>query len=314
MAARLTPSWNAPSATAPSPKKQATTLGSFCILNASAMPAASGMPPADDRDARHHPLVHVADVHRPALALAAAGRRAEELEEQLLDRQPLGQRMAVAAEGRGDEVALLERRADADGRGLLALALVDRAGHRAFQEQELHPLLELADQDHPLVEAEQEGASLESPEFGAGRVEWLLHHRAASVQTSFRCEQLAVRIDQVDSSSRTIAPRNSAAYLPLATRWSTESVRFTRFWTATWPSTTVTTGMTLPTARIADSGGLITAANDSTPEPPRFETVNDAACAQPGPGIARAEPRDAFGDLPGDRLGRLAPRDVRSRA
>ena len=58
-----------------------------------------------------------------------------------------------------------ERRADPDGRGLLPLALVDRAGHRPLQEQELHPVLELADQDHPLVETEEEGAivSLEGP-------------------------------------------------------------------------------------------------------------------------------------------------------
>ena len=80
---------------------------------------------------------------------------AEELEEQLLGREPLGQRMAVAAEGGGDEVPRLQRRADAHGRRLLALALVDRAGHRALQEQELHPFLELADQDHPPVEVQE---------------------------------------------------------------------------------------------------------------------------------------------------------------
>src|SRR5438552_3748259 len=42
-AAMLIASWKAPSATAPSPKKQATTCARFCILNARAMPAASGI-------------------------------------------------------------------------------------------------------------------------------------------------------------------------------------------------------------------------------------------------------------------------------
>ena len=96
-------------------------------------------------------------MHRPAFPLAAAGRGTEELEEQFLDREPPGQGMAVAAKGRGDEISFLDRRADADGRGLLALALVNRAGHGSFEEEELDPLLELADQDHAPIETEEEG-------------------------------------------------------------------------------------------------------------------------------------------------------------
>ena len=120
------------------------------------MPAASGMPPATIAMPGTMPLLHVADVHRPALALAAAGRGAEQLVEHLLRRQPLGQRVAVAAERRGDPVIAAERRAYADRRRLLALALVDRAGHRAFEEKELHAFLELANHDHPLEQTQQE--------------------------------------------------------------------------------------------------------------------------------------------------------------
>ena len=106
MAARLIPSWNAPSAIAPSPKKQATTCGCLPHLERQGHPGGQRHAAADDRDPRHHPLGHVADVHRPALAAAAARHRAEELEQQLLEREPLRQGMAVAAEGGRDEIRL----------------------------------------------------------------------------------------------------------------------------------------------------------------------------------------------------------------
>ena len=73
-------------------------------------------------------------------------------------REPLGQRMAMSPEGGRDEIPLLQRRTNAHGRRLLALALVDRPGHRPLEEQELHPLLELANHDHPPVEFHQEFA------------------------------------------------------------------------------------------------------------------------------------------------------------
>ena len=44
-AARFSDSWKAPSATAPSPKKQAVTRSSFCNFAASPSPVASGRPP-----------------------------------------------------------------------------------------------------------------------------------------------------------------------------------------------------------------------------------------------------------------------------
>ncbi len=44
-AAKLTPSWKAPSLTAPSPKKHATTLSVPCCLSAMARPGARVTPP-----------------------------------------------------------------------------------------------------------------------------------------------------------------------------------------------------------------------------------------------------------------------------
>ena len=109
-------------------------------------------------DARHHPFLHIAHVHRSPFASAAAGGRAKELEEQLLGRESFRQRVAMPSKGGGDEVTRLEGRAHAHGRRLLALALVDRSGHGPLQEQELHPLLKLANHDHPPVKVEEEVA------------------------------------------------------------------------------------------------------------------------------------------------------------
>ena len=118
------------------------------------------MPAADDGDAGHHALGHVAHVHAAALAFAAAGRGAEQLVEQFLHRQALGQGVAVSAEGRGDEVVGPQCGAHAHGGRLLPLALVDRAGHDPFQEQELDAVLELPDRRHPLIEAEEEAGGV----------------------------------------------------------------------------------------------------------------------------------------------------------
>ena len=98
----------------------------------------------DDGDARDHALGHVADVHAAAFALAAAGGGAEQFVEQFLHAEPLGQGVPVPAERRSDEIVAAEGGADAHGGRLLALALVDRAGHDAFQEEKLDPVFELA--------------------------------------------------------------------------------------------------------------------------------------------------------------------------
>ena len=109
---------------------------------------------ADDGDAGNHALAHVADMHRTALAFAAAGRSSEQFVEELLLAKPFGDGMAMAAERRSYEIVSPQSGADADRRRLLALALVDGAGHGAFEEQEAYALLEFTDPDHPVEEIE----------------------------------------------------------------------------------------------------------------------------------------------------------------
>ncbi len=116
------------------------------------MPAASGTPPPTMAIPGTIPLLMFPTCIEPPLPRQQPVTAPIKLEEQLFDCQPLGQRMAVAAERRRDEIARLEGRAHAHGGGLLPLALMNRAGHRPFQEQELDAVLELANRDHLLVE------------------------------------------------------------------------------------------------------------------------------------------------------------------
>ena len=157
IAAMLTPSWKAPSATAPSPKKQATTSIGLLHLERQRHARGERNAAADDRDAGHHALVHVADVHRSALAPAAAGRRRRTARRAApRSSSPLARAWPWPRKVEVMKSSSSQRGADADRRRLLALALMDRAGHRALQEQELHPFLELADADHALEQLEPE--------------------------------------------------------------------------------------------------------------------------------------------------------------
>src|SRR3972149_4958531 len=61
----------------------------------------------------------VVEVHRAAVAVAAALDLAVELGHELVRVHSLGERVGVRAVRRGDHVALLERTADPDGDGLL---------------------------------------------------------------------------------------------------------------------------------------------------------------------------------------------------
>ena len=70
--------------------------------------------------------------------------------------------------------------------------------------------------------------------------------------------------------------RNSAAGAPLRMRWSQAIVRFMPLRTTSSPSRTTGLGSILPTARIADCGGLMTAVNVVTPYMPRFVIENVA--------------------------------------
>ena len=142
----------------------------FLHLECQREPGRHGNASGDDGNARNHALGHVADVHAAALALAAAGRRAEQLVEQFLHRQAFGQGVAVSAKGGGDEIILPQRGAHADGGRLLALALVNGARHDAFEKEELDALLELPNDRHSLVQPEEE-----IPRVRRGLLGWNIH-------------------------------------------------------------------------------------------------------------------------------------------
>src|SRR6185437_154242 len=114
----------------------------------------------DDGDAGNHSFRHVADMHRAAAALAASRLGAKELIEELLCRQALRKRVTVAAKRRSDPVLRSKRGADPDRRGFLPLALVNGPGHRSFEEEEFHGLLEFAYEHHPLIQGKEKRAVL----------------------------------------------------------------------------------------------------------------------------------------------------------
>ena len=98
--------------------------------------------------AGQHPDRRVAEVHRAALAGAAAGALAEELGHRGPRRHALGERVAVRPVRGGDPVGRPEHVADADGDRLLALVLVERPRDLALEEEVVDRLLEAADQEH----------------------------------------------------------------------------------------------------------------------------------------------------------------------
>ena len=90
-----------------------------------------------DRDAGGHHAVRaehadreVGDVHRAALALVVAGGAAEQLAHHRRRIGALGQRVAVAAVGGGEQVVALQVDAHAGGHGLLAGRQVQRPAHQ----------------------------------------------------------------------------------------------------------------------------------------------------------------------------------------
>ena len=89
-------------------------------------------------------------------------------------------------------------------------------------------------------------------------------------------------------------------------RWSTESTRFITVATSMAPATTTAAGLPAPTARIADCGGLMIAANSSTPYMPRFVTLmlppSRSRCCK----LARVGLLDELPDPPGDSARRGA--------
>src|SRR5581483_12334985 len=87
-------------------------------------------------------------MHRAADAVAAAARQAHQLAERRLHRHAARERMAMAAVGDRQVVAILERADRADRDRLLSLAEVRRPLDLAFHEELLDLVLEEPDLQH----------------------------------------------------------------------------------------------------------------------------------------------------------------------
>jgi hypothetical protein len=90
-------------------------------------------------------------MHGAALAAAQAASLAHDLQHHALHVHALGDAVAVAAMGRADIILVGEIEADPHPAGLLAEIDVGEAGDVAEREFLLHPLLEGADREHPIV-------------------------------------------------------------------------------------------------------------------------------------------------------------------
>src|SRR6266446_2662069 len=66
--------------------------------------------------------------------------------------------MPVTPKSGGNEIVLFQRGTNSHRRGLLPLTLVDGAWHDAFEKKGFDSVLKLPNQEHPLVETEQEVA------------------------------------------------------------------------------------------------------------------------------------------------------------
>src|SRR4051812_30166733 len=105
---------------------------------------------ADDRVRAEVAVRVIRNVHRATLAAAVALLASEQLAVHAPDVRALGDAVPVPAVRRGDGVVLPERRADADGDGLLADVEVREARHLRRQVELVRLHLERADAKHPL--------------------------------------------------------------------------------------------------------------------------------------------------------------------
>ena len=110
---------------------------------------------ADDAVGAQHAEREVGDVHRAAAAGAGAGRLAVELGHHRADADALGDGVAVAAVGRGDQVARFERGAAAGRHRFLADIGMGEAGHLAREVVGEDALLEEPDAHHRPVHRDQ---------------------------------------------------------------------------------------------------------------------------------------------------------------
>ena len=94
-------------------------------------------------------------MHAAALALTGAAGLTVNLGHHLADVDALGDAVAVATVGAGDEVVVAQTGAGSDRDCLLACVQVHEARDLAPGKLLVQPLLELADQTHPLVHPQQ---------------------------------------------------------------------------------------------------------------------------------------------------------------
>ena len=109
--------------------------------------------PAHDPEAADHSVFEVDHVHRAGASTAKAGLPSQQLCEQARRIGAACEEDAVAAVGCRDRVLGLERRADADRNGLLALVEVNRPLDLVREEEPLREVFEDPDLDHRLVAA-----------------------------------------------------------------------------------------------------------------------------------------------------------------
>ena len=136
-------------------RSRSSTAPVPCTFAVSAAPQASGMPPPTMPFAPSMPLTTSATCIEPPLPLQMPVCRPISSAAIAADVDALGDAVAVAAVGAGDEVGVVEVRADADRDRLLAGVEVDEAGDLTVGELPHGRLLEAADQRHPLVHPEQ---------------------------------------------------------------------------------------------------------------------------------------------------------------
>src|SRR5215469_10158634 len=118
-------------------------------------PADQRRPATDDAVGAEHALGQVGDVHRAALAMAAAGPAAVDLGHHLAYVDALGDAVAVAAMGARDRVTVVEVAAYADRRSLLAGVQVDESGNLAGRELGVDAFFKISDRPHQPVGAQQ---------------------------------------------------------------------------------------------------------------------------------------------------------------
>ena len=114
-----------------------------------------GQPAADDGVRAQVPALDVVEVHRAAVAVRAALELPVQLGHDRVRVRPARERVPVRAVGRGEDVAVVHRLADADRDRLLADRHVQEPGQLAGAEPLLDLLLEAPDQEHLAQELAQ---------------------------------------------------------------------------------------------------------------------------------------------------------------